>query len=390
MINGTSAENFRKVNQAFEANFQADKELGASLAVYHHGRQVVDLWGGYADLRRSKPWERDTLTIIASTTKAMAAIAALLLVDRGSLDLDATVASYWPEFAAEGKGDITLRQLLSHQSGVISLERSPLTAETLIAGTPIVEAIAAVRPEWTPGTAHGYHALTIGHALSEIVRRQTGLTVGQFFATEIAGPYGIDAFIGLPEKELGRLSDISAPDPGALTLGKDVEDLADLFAALNDPTSAAYRATAGSIGVSFEAVNDHRFAIAESPSADGTASAAALAKLFALLVSDVDGKRLLSRAIVDEARTPHASGKDQVLCVRTDWGLGFMLPGGPMFRVPQKGTFGHGGSTGSFAFADPEHELAFAYVPNRMSELLEGSDQRAWSLVDATYASLEG
>jgi CubicO group peptidase (beta-lactamase class C family) len=388
MINGTTTDEFTSVKAAFAANFQAGKELGAGLAVYQHGQQVVDLWGGHADLARTKPWRRDTLTVLASTTKAMAAIAALLLVDRELLDLDATVASYWPEFAAEGKGDITIRQLMSHQAGVVSLEKSPVTAGTLEAGTPIVEAIGASPPLWTPGTAHGYHALTIGHALSELVRRTTGLTVGRFFAREIAAPYGIDAFIGLPESELGRLAEISAPNPGEQVLGKEVEDLAGLYAALNDPTSLTYRATFASIAVDFDASNDPRFALAESPSADGTGTAAALAKLFALLIGDVDGRRLLSSTVVDAARRPHASGADQILCLRTDWGLGFMLPGGPMFRVASPGAFGHGGSTGSFAFADPAHGLAFAYVPNRMSELLEGSDQRAWSLVDATYASL--
>lgn len=277
---------------------------------------------------------------------------------------------------------------MSHQAGVVTLEKSPVTIETLEAGTPVVEAIAAATPEWTPGTAHGYHALTIGHALSELIRRTTGLTVGQFLAREIAGPYDIDAYIGLPETELGRLAEIAAPHPGEQALGKEVEELAGLFAALNDPTSLTFRATFASIAVDFDSSNDPRFALAESPSADGTGNAAGLAKLFAMLIGEVDGTRLLSSKVVDEARKPHSSGEDQVLRLRTDWGLGFMLPGGPMFRVPQEGGFGHGGSTGSFAFADPENELAFAYVPNRMSELLEGSDQRAWSLVDATYASL--
>ena len=388
MINGTTTDAFTSVKEAFRANFQAGKELGASVAAYHHGQLVVDLWGGHADIARTKPWERDTLAVIASTTKALAAIATLFVVDRGQLDLDAKVASSWPEFAAEGKGDITIRQLMSHQAGVVTLEKSPVTIETLEAGTPVVEAIAAATPEWTPGTAHGYHALTIGHALSELIRRTTGLTVGQFLTREIADPYGIDAYIGLPETELGRLAEIAAPNPGEQALGKEVAELAGLFAALNDPTSLTFRATFASIAVDFDSSNDPRFALAESPSADGTGNAAGLAKLFAMLIGEVDGTRLLSSKVVDEARKPHASGEDQVLRLRTDWGLGFMLPGGPMFRVPQEGAFGHGGSTGSFAFADPENELAFAYVPNRMSELLEGSDQRAWSLVDATYASL--
>jgi CubicO group peptidase (beta-lactamase class C family) len=388
MIKGTTTASFKNVEQAFEANFQAGKELGASLAVYHRGQQVVDLWGGHRDAARSKPWQRDTLAGLASTTKAMSAIATLLLVDRGTLELDATVASYWPEFAAEGKGDITIRAVLSHQSGVVSLEANPITLEGLQAGTPVVEAIAAARPAWTPGTAHGYHGVTIGHALSELIRRTTGLTVGAFFAKEIASPYGIDAYIGLSEAELGRLAEIVAPDPGETALGSDAEDLAGLYAALNDPSSLTYRATWGSFQVDWDAANDPRYVLAESPSADGTGTASALAKLFALLVGEVDGVRLLSPAIVDEARKVHASGPDRVLVVRTDWGLGFALPGGPMFRVPATGTFGHSGATGSFAFADPERQLAFAYVPNRMSELLEGSDQRAWSLVDATYASL--
>jgi CubicO group peptidase (beta-lactamase class C family) len=389
MINGSIEPQFAQVKAAFEANFAEHGEVGASLAVYRHGQQVVDLWGGdarsAAGANISEPWRRDTLASIASVTKTLAATAMLLLVDRGEIGLDDRISGYWPEFAAEGKGEITLRTLMSHRAGIPSLAHSPMTYEGLVEGTPIFDAIAAARPEWEPGTAHGYHGLTIGHTLSALIQRITGLTVGRFFAKEIAEPRGLDAYIGLPAAELPRLATMVLPDTEeAVLLGMNVPELRGLYEALNDPESLTYRAMYDSMAMGWETVNDPRFVQVEGPSTDGVASANGLAGMYAALL---DG--LISTSTLEQARREHSSGMDMVLRVRTRIGLGFMLPGGPLFPAAAgQGAFGHGGATGSFAFADPENGIAFGYVPNRGSELLEGNDLRVSTVVAALYRSL--
>lgn len=387
MIDGTCDPRFAAVREAFERNFTDGLEVGASCCVYAAGRPVVDLWGGYADADRQRPWRRDTLANIASVTKTLAATTLHTLVDRDVVGLDTPVADYWPEFAAEGKGEITLRTLLSHRSGVVSLAHHPITYDDEVTGTPIMDAIAAARPEWQPGTAHGYHGLTIGHALSAIVLRVTGRTVGRYFADELAGPLGLDCWIGLPDAELPRLAEMITPeDPESVLLGADVPELQPLYQALNDPSSLTFRALYGSLDFGWESANDPRFVQVEAPSTDGVASAHGLARTYAALIGEVDGSRLVGPALLDQARRTHSSGVDEVLRLRTDFGLGFMLPGGPLFpATAPAGAFGHGGATGSFALGDPERGLALGYVPNRGSELLEGNDLRINNLVAALY-----
>jgi len=383
-IHGTTTPGFEAVRDAFAQNFADHAEVGAAVSVLHRGTPVVDLWGGIADPSTGTPWRHDTLAPIASTTKAMVAIAVLHLADRGLLDIDRPVADYWPAFAAEGKAGITIRTVLSHRSGVVSLEHAPVTYDGLLAGTPVYDAIAAARPQWEPGTAHGYHGVTFGHLLGAVVQAVTGRTVGRYLAEEIARPIGLDCHIGLPESALPRLAALVIPTAiGEVALGAGVPELAGLYTALGDPASLTYRALYGSFQIGWDEASDPKFALVEAPSTDGTASAAGLARLFAATIGEVDGVRLFTA----DAGAVHASGLDRVLNIRTDWGLGFMVPGGPMFpaAVPA-GAFGHGGATGSFAFADPAADLAFAYTPNRGSELLEGNDLRVNGLADALYA----
>lgn len=388
-INGSVAPGFEAVRESFQRNFVDQQEVGAAVAVLRRGQYVVDLWGGLADPESGRPWRHDTVAAIASTTKAMVAISVLRLVERGELDLDRPVADYWPAFAAEGKGEITLRTVLAHRSGVVSLEHRPVTYDGLVEGTPVFEAIASARPQWTPGTAHGYHGVTFGHLLSAVIQQVTGQTVGSYFATAIARPLGLDCHIGLPGSELHRLARLVLPaSAGDVLLGSQVPELQPLYEALADPASLTYRALYGSMHIGWEEAMDPKFSLVEAPSTDGTASATGLAKLFAATIGEVDGIRLFGPELAEQAATPHSSGQDEVLRIRTDWGLGFMVSGGPF--VPSglpAGSFGHGGATGSYAFADPANELAFAYVPNRGSELLEGNDLRVNSLVDAVYRS---
>ncbi|MDN3243070.1 serine hydrolase domain-containing protein [Glycomyces tritici] len=389
-IEGVTAAGFEPVRECFARHFADRKEVGAAVAVLHRGRPVVDLWGGQADPESGRAWHRDTVTGIASTTKAMAAVSVLHLVDRGSLELDRPIADYWPAFAAEGKQDITLRMVLTHRSGVVSLEHAPVTYEALAAGTPVFDAIAAARPQWTPGGAHGYHGVTFGHLLSGVVKAVTGATVGRYFASAIAEPLGLDCYIGLPESELPRLATLVVPAATeAVMLGSRVAELQGLYEGLADPASLTYRAMYGSFQIGWESASDPKFSLVEAPSTDGAANAAGLAKLFAATIGEVDGIRLFGPELARQAGTVYSTGRDRVLNIRTDWGLGFMVPGGPFVPggVPA-GSFGHGGATGSFAFADPGGELAFGYTPNRGSELLEGNDLRVNGLVDTVYRCL--
>ncbi|MEV5589826.1 serine hydrolase domain-containing protein [Nonomuraea pusilla] len=202
---GETAPGFEAVRETFEAQLPGEREAGAAVAVYLHGRKVVDLWGGVADPATGRPWERDTLQVVFSTTKGVTAACAHLLAERGELDLDAPVAAYWPEFAANGKDRLPVRWLLTHQAGLPAIDR-PVTPAQALAWEPMVTALAAQRPLWEPGTGHGYHAHTYGWLVGEVVRRVSGRSLGTYLAEEIAAPLGLDLWIGLPAAELPRVS----------------------------------------------------------------------------------------------------------------------------------------------------------------------------------------
>ncbi|MCG5215024.1 serine hydrolase domain-containing protein [Streptosporangium sp. KLBMP 9127] len=387
-IEGMTAAGFEAVREAFERNFAEGGEVGAGVTVYRHGEPVVDLWGGYADAETRRPWRRDTIAAIASTCKTFATGAVLLLVERGEVDLAAPVARYWPEFAQNGKGEITVRTLLGHRAGLPSMHRRPITWEDLRDWTPITETLAASAPEWPPGTAHGYHGVSIGHLAGEIVRRVSGSTLSEFLAQEITRPLGLDCYVRVPDSAMPRLARMVVPDAETVRLGMEVPELADFVRAFTDPATLSFRALHGSVVVDWDAANDPRTYQVESPSMDGVASAHSLARYFAALIGEVDGIRLLSPGLVEQVRTPQTNGIDQILRVHTAWGIGFTVPGGPFWPAPEHvtGLFGQYGATGSFAFADPDRGLAFGYVPNRGSELLEGGDSRVRSLIAALYA----
>ncbi|MFI0422235.1 serine hydrolase domain-containing protein [Spongiactinospora sp. 9N601] len=387
-IHGSTAAGFEAVREAFERNFAEGGEVGAGVTLYRRGEPVVDLWGGYADPETRRPWQRDTIAAIASTCKTFAAGALLTLVERGEVDLAAPVARYWPEFAQRGKGEITVRTLLSHQAGLPSLHDCPVSLETLRAWTPITDTLAAATPEWPPGTAHGYHGVSIGHLAGEIVRRISGGTLSEYLAGEITGPLGLDCYVRVPDAAMPRLATMVLPDAESLRLGMRIPEMADFVTALNDPETLTYRALYGSVAMGWESGNDPRTFQVESPSMDGVASAHSLARYFAAMIGEVDGIRLFGPDLVEQIREPQADGMDMILRTRTAWGVGFAVPGGPFWPAPEKitGLFGQSGATGSFAFADPDRGLAFGYVPNRGSELLEGGDFRVRSLVEAVYA----
>ncbi|MCT2589815.1 beta-lactamase family protein [Streptomyces sp. N2-109] len=386
-INGEVAYRFEPVRDAFAANFDQHGDIGAAVCVYHHGQPVVDLWGGIADPDTGRPWERDTLQLVYSATKGATATAAHLLVQRGELDLDTPVAKYWPEFAANGKADIPVRWLLSHQAGIVALDQPVPLAEAL-AWQPMADALAAQRPQWTPGTAHGYHGRTWGWLVGEVIRRVSGRTPGRFFADEIATRLGLDFFIGLPESERDRVSRMSyrQPEVDLTTVPEDEipEELRDQVAAWRDPNSFSNKAFQVTDPANID-FNSPEVQAAELPASNGIGTAHSLARMYAALINEVDGARLLTPGTLASATKEQAAGPDQVVVAPSRFSSGYMLPtkGNPMIGP---NSFGHTGRGGSLGFADPEHGIAFGYA---MNHIIGGPDDvRATALVDAVRSSL--
>ncbi|MQS34180.1 serine hydrolase domain-containing protein [Streptomyces katsurahamanus] len=386
VINGEVAAGFEPVREAFAANFAQREDIGAAVCVYQDGRPVVDLWAGVADPNTGRSWERDTLQLVYSATKGATATAAHLLAQRGELDLDAPVAEYWPEFAANGKAEIPVRWLLSHQAGLVALDE-PVPLDEALAWHPMTAALAAQRPQWTPGTAHGYHGRTWGWLVGEVIRRVSGRTPGRFFAEEIAAPLGLDFFIGLPAGERDRVSRMvyRKPDVDLTTVPEESvpEDLRDLVAAWCDPNSLSNRAFAVTdpANIDFDSLEVQA---AELPSSNGIGTAHALARMYAALIGEVDGLRLLTPETLASATEEQADGRDEVMMVPSRFSSGFMLP---TDDIPMTGpaAFGHTGRGGSLGFADPERGIGFGYV---MNHIVGGpNDMRAMSLVEAVDRS---
>jgi CubicO group peptidase (beta-lactamase class C family) len=383
-IHGDCHPRFAPVRVAFAENLQHRDEIGAAVAVVVDGEPVVDLWAGHADLARTRRWERDTLVNVYSCTKGMTALCAHRLVSAGRLDLDAPVAEYWPEFAQAGKETLPVRWLLGHRSGLAAV-RHPLPGEALYDWDTMSTALAAETPWWTPGTAHGYHAVTFGWLVGEVVRRVTGRSLGTYFRQEIAAPLGLDFHIGLPETEHGRCAEMTGvPMPAN-------EDEAGLAAVvLSDPEGLAARAFMNPPSMAL-GVNNAPWRSAEIPGANGHGTARALARVYGTLArgGDQDGVHLLDPAGIARCREEQAHGPDLVLPISTRFGLGFMLPQdrtdarfGPSPRA-----FGHPGAGGSVGFADPDTKVGFGYVMNRMGPHIL-LDPRATALIDAVYAAL--
>jgi len=392
-IGGTVTDGYEGVRDAFASNFAEHGEVGATFAAYVDGRQVVDLWGGTTTPEGHAPYTGDTLQVVFSSTKGAAAACANLLVQRGELDLAAPVVQYWPEFGQAGKERVPAEWLLTHQVGVPTVDVK-LTAAQVYEREPLIEALAAQAPLWEPGTAHGYHAITYGHLVSELVRRIDGRAVGEFFADEFAAPLGLDWWIGLPEEQEARVAPMIAMNPGGPTL-------ADMLG----PDELVVRALTvnGAFSDLATEANTREYLAAEIPAANGVANARALARFYAALIGPVEvgveggaeagpSPAMLSTATVDEARRCRTSGTDRVLSFagmesESTFGLGFMTPGS---FSPMGGgrTFGHYGAGGSLGFADPETGIAIGYVMNKMNAGLN-DDPRSNGLIAAVYAATE-
>ncbi|MGW7384878.1 serine hydrolase domain-containing protein [Streptomyces sp. NPDC054794] len=381
-VHGHCDPRFTAVREAFEENFRDRGELGAAVSVTVDGEPVVDLWGGWADAARTRPWERDTLVNVWSTTKGPVALCAHLLADRGLLDLDAPVADHWPEFAAAGKEKVLVRHLLSHRSGLSGL-REPHSLEELYDWELTTARLAATEPWWEPGTRTGYHALTYGFLVGEVVRRVSGLRPGAFLAREVTGPLGIDFTVGLPEKESGRAAElVHAP------AGRSSEQAA-IFSQL---TPTAIAALANPIVGAAEA-NSSRWRAAEIPAANGHGTARAVAALYGVLAGhgSHDGRRVLSPEAAERVREGQGSCRDLVLGAGfendTEIALGVWLSGPNGSYGPNPRAFGHDGFGGSCGLADPEAGVSLGYVMNRMGPRI-ADDPRKMALVDAVYGAL--
>jgi len=379
---GTCDPRFAGVRDALIRNFRNHGEVGAAVAVTIDGRFVVDLWAGWADEARTRPWRRDTLVNVFSVGKAMAALSLFILVERGRIELDASVARYWPEFAAAGKGDVTVRMLLSHRAGLPAIRRL-LPDGAMYDWQLMTAALAAEAPWWEPGRQHGYHVNTFGFLVGELVRRVSGERIGAFFRSAVAGPLGADFHFGIGPEYDARLADFLFSDE---LLAGDSSARGESDAARQLLLHRVYLNPAGLSGIG--TVNTPAWRAAEMPSTNGHANARAVARIYSALACGgaVDAIRLLRSETIEHAVAEASSGIDVVLRRPSRFGLGFQLtqPESPFGPHPR--SFGHFGAGGALGFADPDARLAFAYTMNRAGPRFKNPRVRA--LIDAVYAAL--
>jgi CubicO group peptidase (beta-lactamase class C family) len=385
-IGGHVANGWEPVKAAFEKNFELGEDVGASAAVYHRGHKVVDIWGGSFDETGDRPYDDSTLQLVFSTTKGVVAIAVAMCVQRGLIDYHEKVATYWPEFAAHGKGDATVAQLLSHQCGLIAPD-APVTLAEALDWKTITAMLADTKPDWPIGSGHGYHALTYGWLAGELIRRTDGRTPGQFVADEIAGPLGVDLWIGLPEELEPRVSPILGQPLDVVGADPAVRAMIEMF--LGPDTRGGRALLLNGAFAEPGSFNRREVHAAEVPAANGITTAAALAKVYAATMSPIDGVLLLDDSTRETARTTVTPSGEPDLCLimPTTFGMGFMTHG--MFTpYSGPGSFGHSGAGGSNAFAQPERQLAVAYVMNKMAANL-ATDVRAQRVTDAAAAIVD-
>jgi CubicO group peptidase (beta-lactamase class C family) len=377
-VDGTCDELFAAVRHEFTECLDAGDELGASILVDVDGEVAVDLWGGYRDEAQTQPWLRDTITNVWSTTKTVTSLAALMLVDRGELDVDAPVARYWPEFAAAGKQDVLVAHLLSHTSGVSGLDQ-PAVPEDLYDWEKSTARYAAQAPWWPPGSASGYHALNFGHLVGEVLRRITGIPLKQFVADEIAGPLGADFQIGAAERDWDRIADVVPPPPLPID-----------FAALG-PDSITVKTLTGPFIEATEA-NTTAWRRADLGAVNGHGNARSVARVLSVISrgGEVDGVRLLRPETVELIFREQASGVDLVLGAPLRFGIGYGLPQHDTIPyIPDGKICFWGGWGGSVIIMDVGRRTTISYMMNKMGAGIIGSD-RAERYLRAIYGALAG
>ncbi|WP_433253743.1 serine hydrolase domain-containing protein [Streptosporangium sp. CA-135522] len=412
VVHGQCDPRFSRVREVFDGHFAGGEELGAAFAVFLDGEPVVDLWGGVADRRGGRPWERDTPALTYSCTKAVTATAVLLLAERGLLDVGAPVADVWPEFARGGKDRVTVEHLLTHQSGLPVIEE-PVPVEEFEDQAAIADRLAGQRPIWEPGTAHGYHALTYGFLLGEVIRRVSGKSAGEFVAAEIAGPMGLELWLGAPDGVAARAARLSAgerpkppdpvdtprpsghadtslqrPGPAAPESAAPVtrDPLTEMSRAALDRDSLMNRALGNPPIHRLQGGANHPVIMRSGwPAVGAVATARGLAGFYRDLVAG----RILRPETLRDALRRRVGGPDRVLVIDSSFGLGYMRPA-MTFLTPARGAesaFGHTGMGGFLGLGDVEHGLGIGYTMNKMANAVSGS-LRAHRLTEAVYASL--
>ncbi len=377
-IAGTVPERFVKVADALARSIDDGADVGASVAIVVDGEAVADFWGGYVDEARTTPWERDTIVNVWSTTKTMSALTALVLVDRDLLDLDAPVAQYWPEFAANGKDGVLVKHVLSHTSGVSGWAQ-PVTQDDVYDQDRSAQILAAQPPWWEPGTASGYHAINQGHLIGELVRRVSGRTLGAYFRDEIAEPLGADFHIGLAPEHDARVSPIIPPPPMDLAAAGELDmDSPAMKTFTGPPMDAGY-------------ANTEAWRRAEIGAANGHGNARSVARIQSVVSNGgtVDGVTLLSPATIDRIFEVQADGVDLVLGIPLKFGIGYGLPVAetiPYLPSDDRICF-WGGWGGSVIINDLDRRMSFAFMMNRMAEGVIGGTTAA-ALLTETYAAL--
>ena len=372
-VSGTYDDRFEKLASLLHDSVETGADLGGSVALVVDGEMVVDIWSGWADPAQTIPWERDTITNVWSTTKTMTALAALVLVDRGELDIHAPVSRYWPEFAANGKEAVEIRHLMSHTSGVAGWDQ-PVTVTDIFDPVASVERLAAQAPWWEPGSASGYHGTNQGHLIGEVVRRITGKSLGTFFADEIAGPLGADFHIGLDPKHDARVATVVPPPPMEF-------DLASM-----DQTSPGFRFFVGPV-IDPSVCNTLEWRRAEIGAAGGQGNARSVARIQSVVShgGEVDGVRLLTPATIDLIFEEQSNGVDLCLGIPLRFGVGYALVDTEHFPyLPDSKICFWGGWGGSMVINDLERRMTFAYMMNKMEAGIIGG-VRSEALIRSVY-----
>jgi CubicO group peptidase (beta-lactamase class C family) len=391
LLQGEVAPGFEEVASEFEKNFAQRGEVGAACAIYHEGRKVVDLWGGYRDLKILASWEEDTMVLVFSATKGISALTVALAHSRGLIDYDEKVATYWPEFDQYGKEDITVRQLLGHQAGLCAIDE-PLNAQVLADHDAVASILARQRPAWEPGTKHGYHHLSLGLYEGELIRRTDPQhrSLGRFFQEEIAAPLGLDFYIGLPPDVPGsKVATIEGFTPFQMLLHMNTMPVGMVLGYMN-PRSLTRRTLGNPKLRSPADFNRPEYRVVELPAGNGIGQVRSMAKAYGVFAAggrELGIGEVTLEALAAPPTPPSLGSRDEVLKAQMSYSLGFNRPSGAFRFGSGEKSFGTIGAGGSFGFADPEVQVGFAYAPNKMGFHV-WDDPREKALRDAVYGCL--
>jgi CubicO group peptidase (beta-lactamase class C family) len=371
-IKGTCEDNFLEVKELFKSLHESNREVGSSFSVYKDGLPLIDIWGGFKNLDETEIWNRNTLATVWSTTKGIAAITIAYAFEKGLIDYEEKVSKYWPEFGCNGKEDITVGMLLSHQAGICGSKTN--NAEDYYSQSIMANELANMKPIWEPGTASGYHSMTFGWLTSELIIRVTGKTLGEYFREEIGDPNEIDFHIGLPESEEDRVAEM-IPFP------KENNQVS------TEPNKAQMASGSGPNLLKHQ--NSREWRAAEIPSANGQGCASAIAKLYSLVVTDDVTLKILNDSTIATMTAERITNRDLVLDVVTRWGSGFIMNMHKVIYGPAESAFGHSGWGGSCGFGDPVNNIGISYVMNNMKNNF-AADGRSLELINKTYECIKG